>query len=178
VVSDWTEAHSRTLLSTLDDSHHPFAKVVVLLPDVTQYLATDVTSAQVEFVHRAYHPDFLDLCTAPINTSWFMITDSYHQLRQDLQLMVQYEQGCYKPVVTFSKAGHASCFAHLSCQREVKLAHQILPSAVDIYQTQDFVFHTESRNEYCKAWEKSFQNETPPSATSYVAFLQDRGQAK
>jgi hypothetical protein len=178
VVSDWSDVNSHVLLSSLNESRHPFTEVVVMLPDGVQPPKAPVASVSTQFINRAKISDQADLCTAQIDTVWFMMTDSYHQPRQDLQLMTQYDKGHYKPVVSFAKANQETCFADQSCAKEFRLAKEILPSIKDVYQNHDFVFHTKTRNDYCNFLESHFPNGKQESATSYVAFLRRFGHAQ
>jgi hypothetical protein len=149
-----------------------------MLPDGVQPPKAPVASVSTQFINRAKISDQADLCTAQIDTVWFMMTDSYHQPRQDLQLMTQYDKGHYKPVVSFAKADQETCFADQSCAKEFRLAKEILPSIKDVYQNHDFVFHTKTRNDYCNFLESHFPNGKQESATSYVAFLRRFGHAQ
>jgi hypothetical protein len=149
-----------------------------MLPDGVQSPKAPVASISTQFINRAKKSDQADLCTAQIHTVWFMMTDSYHQPRQDLQLMTQYDEGRYKPVVSFAKADQDTCFADQSCTKQFRLAKGILPSVKDVYQNHDFVFHTKTRNDYCNFLESHFPNRKQESATSYVAFLRRFGHAQ
>jgi hypothetical protein len=143
-----------------------------MLPDGVQ------PQVSTQFINRAKISDQADLFTAQIDTVWFMMTDSYHQPRQDLQLMTQYDEGHYKPVVSFAKADQDTCFADQSCAKEFRLANEILPSIKDVYQNHDFDFHTKTQNDYCNFLEMHFPNGKQESATSYVAFLCRFGHAQ
>lgn len=150
-----------------------------MLPEgVTPPIVRPQCAVPIDFVHRGSNPDVLDLCTAPVASDWFMITDSYHHLRQNIRLMVHHndDEGSDRPVIKYIKATQETCFSHPYCLKELRMANEISPSTERVYQSQDFVFHTAMRNEFCMAWRGNFTTDTPPSATSYVAFLKEVGQ--
>lgn len=136
-----------------------------------------VSSANVQVVSRDGNPDSADLCTVQIDTSWFAMTNSYHQLKEDVQIMTQFDRGVHKPVVSFVRPDFESCYSYPGCRRDLQLAQEIVAGFDSIYQDFDFVFHTESRNDYCQFLRDS-SNPTWssfPSATSYAAYLQKYG---
>mmetsp|Transcript_24889 Transcript_24889/g.61216 ORF Transcript_24889/g.61216 Transcript_24889/m.61216 type:complete len:369 (-) Transcript_24889:608-1714(-) len=102
-----------------------------------------------------------------------MKTNSFHRIRKKLKLMTENVNGTLKPVVPFINANNESCTSHPSCTREVDFARMIDQDANETYQTNQFVFHTDSRNHFCEFIAREFSNKTVASATSYVAFLEN-----
>ncbi|KAL3942813.1 MAG: hypothetical protein SGBAC_003051 [Bacillariaceae sp.] len=173
IVSDWHEGNARNLLADLDQSSHPFAEVIVLTDNATyRSELTNLTNLPVQVVSRGNLSDQLDICTAPISTKWFMKTNSFHRIRKKLELMTESENGILKPVVPFINAFNDSCTSHPSCTREVDFAKMIHEDTNETFQTNQFVFHTDSRNDFCDFIANQFSNNAVASATSYVAFLE------
>ena len=88
VVSEWFFDRSHHLIEALDDKDHPFSEVVVMVPPAIgahdDY--ADMTEVPIRTQHRGA-PDFMDLCEAEVDTEWFMITNSYHQVSRHVDLM-------------------------------------------------------------------------------------------
>lgn len=105
------------------------------------------------------------------------MTNSYHELKEDVQIMTHFDHGEHKPIIAFMQPDFESCYAYVGCQRDLQLAQEILPGFDSIYQDFDFVFHTASRNDYCRFLRESSDSAWSdyPSATSYAAFLQKHG---
>lgn len=142
---------------TPDDTEFPDLKNLSVLP--------------IQFIARQNRSN-LDLCTAPVTTEWFMMTNSFHRIRQDFQLMTEYDQGSLKPVVPFVKATPDSCYSFPSCSKKLEMAKQILPSTDTFYQDNQFIFHSSTRDEFCTQYEDMFSTILPPSASSYISFLE------
>lgn len=177
LVSDWHEGNARHLLASLDQCSHPFVEVVVLADNVTHPSELmNLTSLPVQVVSRHNRSDRFDLCTAPISTEWFMKTNSFHRIRNKLEIMTETINGMMNPVVPFISANNESCTAFPSCTREIAFARMIDQDAHEVFQTNQFVFHTNSRNDFCEFLDTQFStstsNKTFPSATAYVAFLE------
>eukprot|EP00980_Cylindrotheca_fusiformis_P012481 scaffold3070_cov128-Cylindrotheca_fusiformis.AAC.6 len=176
VVSDWQDGNPSFLLSSLDQSEHPFDRIIVMTPNATEFSSkweNLTTTLPVQVVDRQTH-NYLDVCTAPVTTDWFMVTNSLHRIRKNLQVMTQHDKGSFKPVVPFVQATLESCYSYSSCFNKMEAAKQILPSADSFYQDNQFIFHTSTREEFCSRFENSFSKTLPPSATSYVAFLESQ----
>jgi hypothetical protein len=93
--------------------------------------------------------------------------------------MIKADEEISKPVVSYIKASRDSCFKYPSCVLELNSAKQFLSDPEDIFNNQDFVFNTVRRSEYCEIFETIFPNATtPPSATSYMAFLRNTSVAE
>lgn len=108
VVSDWHDGQSAYLLSQIDGGNHPFSTIVLMLPQGIEppSSANQVRSATVTVHSREEsEPDWMDLCTAPIDTPWFMMTNSYHRVRPNVTLMVA--DG--KPLIPFVPATEEYC---------------------------------------------------------------------
>eukprot|EP00934_Nitzschia_sp_Nitz4_P003863 Nitzschia sp. Nitz4//scaffold121_size67750//7105//9512//NITZ4_006060-RA/size67750-augustus-gene-0.119-mRNA-1//1//CDS//3329534327//3853//frame0 len=182
VVSDWEDVNFHALVSTLDDSIHPFSEVIIMLPEGVQRDTIQINSTTpVRIMGRKHEHASNDLCTARVTTPWFMLTNSYYQLRKNLQLMTSSEDGkTFKPVVSNAKPDFTNCLQYPACTQELELAKQIHPSSDRVYQTSDFVFHTRDRNKYCHLLSSRRLNtsSTHPGATSFMAFLEKIGKDK
>ena len=176
-ISDWSPLRSQVILSTLDTSNHPFTSAFVVIPDDSWAPNVSLSTVDVQVTHRSEHLDWADLCTVHVDTSWFVMTNSYHQLKEDVQIMTQFHQGKHKPVISFMAPDFESCYAYAECRRDLELAREILPGFDSIFRDFDFVFHTSSRNDYCKflSHSSNITLSQYPSATSYAAYLQKIG---
>jgi hypothetical protein len=56
--------------------------------------------------------------------------------------MVKADKKMSKPIVSYAKASHDSCFKHSSCVGKLNSARQFLSDPEDVFQNQDFVFNT------------------------------------
>ncbi len=176
VISDWSPLQSEPMLSSIVTSRHPFAKAIVISPnDVSSTFSGSVAS--VEFQSRHGKPDSADLCTAKVDTTWFVMVNSLFYLKADVEIFVYSDVEGSRPLLSFEDANDDSCFSHSTCTRDIKLAQEIISDFSTVYDDFDFVFHTESRNEYCQFLHDT-ANSTwfdSPSAISYVAYLQKTG---
>ena len=197
---------------------HPFSEIVVLLPEDVPHPGDDTfmnaddssamalrkkkdddkddkeddTVPTIRYVSRNGRHDWDDLCTAPIKSTWFLFTNSYHRVRETLHVMTtEVENGeagrKHVPLASYIKATDESCFDFDSCRQNLEFIQEHVKSDMtNIYQDFDLVFENRLRRRYCRYWKRvteeasarvgavsgSDTNMVPPSATSYMAYLQ------
>ena len=158
VVSEWFFDRSLHLIKNLDEKDHPFSEVVVMVPPIAgAHEDYDrLTDVPVRTQHRGA-PDYMDICEADITTEWFMITNSYHNVAQHVDLM--FTPGTFKPVIPFTPATYAFCFKYPYCKETVNLAQRTNAGQDKVIQDMDMLYHTESRNAFCKQWKAENGNE-------------------
>eukprot|EP00545_Synedropsis_sp_CCMP1620_P000295 CAMPEP_0119003900 /NCGR_PEP_ID=MMETSP1176-20130426/829_1 /TAXON_ID=265551 /ORGANISM="Synedropsis recta cf, Strain CCMP1620" /LENGTH=919 /DNA_ID=CAMNT_0006955545 /DNA_START=86 /DNA_END=2845 /DNA_ORIENTATION=- len=196
VIAEWFHDRSTYLLSHLDEKDHPFSEVVVMLPpNIEAHEDYDnMTVVPTRSQHRSA-PDYMDICEAEINTEWFMLTNSYHKVASHVDLM--FVPGTFKPVVPFTPATYAFCFKFPYCKESVNLAQRFSPGHEKVVLDFDILYHTKTRNEFCKEWKERFGPEgenlykgrrkkkalegkiigpSGPTGTSYAAYLAREGK--
>eukprot|EP00978_Attheya_sp_CCMP212_P036454 scaffold165419_cov54-Attheya_sp.AAC.5 len=176
VVTDWHGFKSKKLLTRLDNIQaHPFSKVVIMLP--VDMNITEFQWPKTSIQNRPGTPDYMDLCAAKVDTKWFMITNSLHQVHPYRQIMVNEEN---KIVVPFAPANDESCLSFPSCATSLKWAKEWDPLQNVVVRDFDMVFHTANRNAFCKSWEgrHGSKSKDPPTATAYVAYLESKAKAR
>ena len=196
VIAEWFHDRSTYLLDHLDEKDHPFSEVVVMLPPSVE--AHDDYDNMTVVPTRSQHrtgPDYIDICEADVNTEWFMLTNSYHKVASHVDLM--FVPGTFKPVVPFTPATYAFCFKFPYCKESVNLAQRFSPGHEKVVLDFDILYHTKTRNEYCKEWKERFGAEgenlykgrrkkkamegkiigpSGPTGTSYAAYLAREGK--
>lgn len=150
-MSDWTEDFAKSLLSTLDYTHHPFSSVLVMreqnaLPSSQMSMFDKLwemffpeisTKVPIRYVER-HSPAFMDLCDAPVSSSWFMMTNSYHQVADDVALMFTHDSPS-KPLIPFVPANSKHCTDYAACREVYSLAQEIHSSFDTIVLDMDMV---------------------------------------
>jgi len=181
VISDSDRSDFNGFLETLDETNHPFSDILIMVPTQVEFVSIiPVHSAQVHFVSRDNRPEYTDICHAPIkNTKWFMKLDSFLPLGQVRQLMVHNStKDAPKPIVMYSKVSPTDCSDFTRCAKEYSLAKMINSSMQKIFVHSHFVYEKDSLSDFCDQWKDHFDEKSPPSATSYIAYLQTIGQAQ
>lgn len=158
---------------------------------VNEHDYTEYTSVPVKLQFRDT-PDYMDLCSATVETEWFMITNSYHQVSRHVDLM--FTPGKFLPVVPFTPATYPFCLKYPYCKENVLLAQRWNPRHKQVVLDMDMLYNTEARNEFCKEWfdrngesgEHLYARHQPlrwklrnesiigpngPTATDYLAYL-------
>jgi len=217
VVSDWHEDLSYSLLTHLDKSNHPFSEVVVMhssarkgtavtsehkssLWDALFHSPKPVSTAPSTTVPVSYirrdTPDFMDLCDAEVKTEWFMLTNAYHHVSPDVDLMFTGDT-IPRPVVPYVPADTSHCTDYDACRETARLARTVYPNLDKVVLDTDMLFHTRIRDVFCDAWKEEngelgeelalkeggldayLIRSVPrgPTATSYVAHLYLTGMA-
>ena len=178
----------------MDKSFHPFSDIIVMLPPgvkTPDYTMND-SSVNVQFYHRKEtEKDYYDLCNAPVNSPWFVMTNSYHRVVRKVALMASRDGGKLRPVIPYVSANYENCYRFSSCARTMEASKSINKFFDKRYVVDfDMVFHTESRAEFCNflADKKSFgetsneyginkeDNIDRPTASTYLAFLSLKNQ--
>ena len=200
VITDWHHELSLNLLSGIDSSSHPFSNVIIMTPpDLSsvsyRHLATFKASIPTS-VRSRFTSDFMDLCNAPVETDWFMITNSYYALADYVDLLFSDEDGEIKPVIPYIPVNGRHCFANAACKEANRLARQLDSKSSMIIEDFDMIFNTQAKGEFCDVWTKQFGHngerlygpKSPagaqdvgyrgPSATSYAAYLSGRGRLR
>ena len=196
VVSEWFFDRSIHLVKNLDEKDHPFSEVIVMIPPAA--VVHDDYDMMTEVPVRGQHrsaPDFMDLCEADVKTEWFMITNSYHQVSRHVDLM--FTPGKFQPVIPFTPATYPFCFKFPYCKETINLAQRFNPGHDKVVLDMDMLYHTESRNEFCKLWKEENGEEgedlykhhqrrlmfrkkiigpTGPTGTAYFAWLVREGK--
>jgi len=222
VISDWDGQLLPSLIQSLSDVHHPYTEVIVMRPPpeerpkpsllqrVVGFFggSTDVKTVashagpntiNVKYVDRI-HPDYMDLCSAPVRTNWFMVTNSFHALNpKGVDLMFTHPSSnaeSSRPVIPYTPARSRYCSDYEACREIYDMARRFHDGDDfdKIVLDMDMLYHTRSRDGFCGAWgeiqdaeeEKDDQTYLPPlspaskrgpSATAYAAYLQRAGMA-
>ena len=222
VISDWDGQLLPSVIQSLSEVHHPYTEVIVMRPppeerpkpSLLQRVvrlfggSTDVKSVashtgpntiNVKYVDRI-HPDYMDLCSAPVRTNWFMVTNSYHALNPTgVDLMFTHPSSnaeSSRPVIPYTPARSRYCSDYEACREIYDMARRFHDGDDfdKIILDMDMLYHTRSRDGFCGAWgeiheaeeEKGDQAYFPPlspvskrgpSATAYAAYLQRAGMA-
>jgi len=92
----------------------------------------------------------MDLCTANVETEWFMITNSYHLVSRHVDLM--FTPGKFVPVVPFTPATYPFCLKYPYCKEIIMLAQRWNPSHNKVVLDMDMLYHTKERNDFCREW--------------------------
>ena len=179
------------ILSYLDESSHPFSDIVVILPpnvEVPKFTLKD-TTITVHFYHRKESEhDYSDLCSAPVSSNWFMMTNSYHRLARKVTIMMERGRGMTRPVIPFVYADNDNCYKFHSCSDAMKSSRLINLFFDNRYVVDfDMVYHTEKRDEFCnflnqrnslnrsqrttQSRSEIKRSEVRPSASAYLAFI-------
>mmetsp|Transcript_10579 Transcript_10579/g.13399 ORF Transcript_10579/g.13399 Transcript_10579/m.13399 type:complete len:891 (-) Transcript_10579:367-3039(-) len=198
VVSEWFFDRSTNLLENLDLKDHPFSEVIIMLPPNVE--AHDDYANMTIIPTRSQHrgaPDVMDMCEADVKTEWFMLTNSYHQVANHVDLM--FTPGKFQPVIPFTPATFPFCFKFPYCKETVNLAQRFNPGHDKVVLDFDMLYHTETRNKFCAMWREMNGDEgedlytyqkhrilrrkkiigpSGPTGTSYTAYLISQGKDK
>ena len=174
----------------IDNANHPFSEVVIMMPpDVTPEEEYNMTGVKVKAQHRS-KPDYMDMCEAKIDTEWFMMTNSYHQVAFHVDSM--FTPAAFKPVIPFTPATYSFCLKFKYCKESVNLAQRFNPGHDKVVEDFDMLYNTKQRDLFCKEWKTRYGGEGEnlyasrngrvmmkrpevgpkgPTGTSYTAFL-------
>ena len=185
VISEWHDRLSSHILSEIDSTEHPFSQITLVLPtDLHPDNEPDIaTTLPVKMYHRT-SPDYMDLCDAPVSTEWFMITNAYHSVKPNIDLLFTPDSG--KPVVSFTPSDEIHCTQYKDCQDAHNVALDFYPQLRMVVHTSEIIFKTSLRDEFCDVWkdkilpkgEKTIRHmnrnevgKKVPTGTSYIAYL-------
>jgi len=142
VVSEWHDGLASNLLSQIDTSVHPFSKVVLMVPHNMASHDIDRLSriqSNIEVSIQKRNTDFMDICNAPVNTEYFMITNSYHVVSVQVDLLFT-NDGQGLPVIPFTRADQAHCLNFQPCVEAHKVSQQFDKHNTIIVQDFDMLF--------------------------------------
>lgn len=190
VVSDWHDELAFNLLYQIDSTNHPFSKLIVLVPDnlpKTSLLHLSKTETKIEASVQKRKNDFFDVCNAQIDTDWFMITNSYHVVAEQVDLLFSKN---HKFVVPFTPSEHQNCITFPACREAYEKSKKFDPNNRMIVQDNMLIFNTKERNQFCDEWRNRFGEKRMdidtlnlsesvgsmgPSATTYISYLSRKG---
>jgi len=211
VVSDWDMDYAKHLLEVIDHNRHPFSEVLVMRDGLPNSILSaffgegdkleggkGVKTSNVRYVERAA-PDFMDLCEAPVETEYFMITNAYHRVAPDINIMFTPENDVSgvpgRPLIPFTPSETEYCNEYPACRETLNLGREIYRDLDKIVLDFDMIYQTSARNDFCAFWKTahgpngallSSRRKFPadlqhilrgPSATSFVAYLYSIGVA-
>jgi len=192
VISEWHDGLAFNLLSKIDDSTHPFSKIILMVPhnmashDINR-LSSIQTNINVSIQKR--NADFMDICNAHVNTEYFMITNSYHVVSRQVNLLFTNDSRRL-PVIPFMRADRDYCLDLQPCVEAYKESKQFDKQNIILVQDFDMMFRTDLRNEFCSVWCQRYGKEPVPvenfgirnpnepmgpTATAYTSFLSMQG---
>merc|ERR1740124_552307 len=184
VISEWHDGLASNLLSKIDASTHPFSKVILMVPhnmashDINR-LSSIQTNINVSIQKR--NENFMDICNARVDTEYFMITNSYHVVSPQVDLLFT-KDSRRLPVIPFTQADQGDCLEFQPCVEAYQKSKQFDKQSTILVQDFDMLFKTDLRDEFCSVWRKRYQKESvhvedvgTPTATTYTSFLSMRG---
>jgi hypothetical protein len=169
---------------------HPFSELILMLPPydtADDFLPKATVPVQL---HYRLAPVYMDLCEAPIETEWFMITTSYHHVAHHVDIM--FTPGSSKPVIPFTLATYAFCFRFPYCKEDVVLAQRINPGHNKVCYDTHMLYNTRERDAFCQKWKaingevgeylnkedqhaigvkREINGPSGPTCTAYAAYL-------
>eukprot|EP00591_Stephanopyxis_turris_P007579 CAMPEP_0195515324 /NCGR_PEP_ID=MMETSP0794_2-20130614/6429_1 /TAXON_ID=515487 /ORGANISM="Stephanopyxis turris, Strain CCMP 815" /LENGTH=918 /DNA_ID=CAMNT_0040643727 /DNA_START=275 /DNA_END=3031 /DNA_ORIENTATION=- len=200
VVSDWNKDYANHLVSLIDQTNHPFSEVIIMrLPHSGVFGFSSFTKlwdniqlkAKIPVnVQYRVSPDYMDICDVEVNTEWFMITNAYHQVNYDVDLM--FTAVSNKPVIPYTPARADFCTDFTACRETVDVAKDFFPNADKVVLDFDMVFKTDLLKDFCSLWKEKFgevgqtlsyehaispETSKGPTATSFVAYLYQKNIA-
>jgi len=168
LVSEWHDELVTNLLGHIDESNHPFTTIDIILPhDIAPHSKTMInnieTKVKLQFHTRESSSDGFDLCNVHVEAEWFMITNAYHVVQQNVDLLFNND---LKVVITALPATHEYCFAYPSCRHVMERSHRLF-GTTEFYLVRDadMVFHTQSMKKFCSLWKKSLAEEGNTNAS-------------
>ena len=183
VISSFGELNSLDLLSLMPslkgDGHAvPFSKVIIMLPPGANL--PDLSGLSLSTPITAHYrgrdePEYMDLCTSPVNTSWFMMTDTFHRVKPHNLYIMRTSDG--RPVIPYLPGEF--CLQYPSCKAEhVASFNQGCNKAI---QNVDMIYRTDMRDEMCSKLGTPIRGERnssariklseAPTATLYASFV-------
>jgi len=191
VISEWHDNLATNILTSMETAEHPFSQVILMVPeDIAtvnhEHLLNSTKATPVSINKRK--DDFFDICSAPVRTEWFMITNSYHVLSEHVDLLFSNDNRKV-PVIPYTPADEAHCFIYPECIQKFEDSKIFDSDNKFIVQDNDMVFNTRERDIFCQQWKErkgdntKFPNkyhlrnkdEVKPSATTFISFLSNKG---
>lgn len=133
--------------------------------------------------------NFMDICNASVDTKYFMMTNSYHVVSQQVDLLFTNDNRRL-PVIPFTQADMRYCLDSQPCVIAYEQSKKFDKQSKIIVQDFDMLFRTDLRDEFCSIWHQRYENESVPvrdigsqdslgllgpTATTYISFLSMRG---
>mmetsp|Transcript_27572 Transcript_27572/g.66274 ORF Transcript_27572/g.66274 Transcript_27572/m.66274 type:complete len:986 (-) Transcript_27572:1744-4701(-) len=186
VVSGWGDASlPNELTQSFSSSRHPFTEFVVMQDyNGTIKIEQGLRIPTWRMVRTESSDISFDLCEAPVNSKWFMLTNLYHKLAPSVDLMLTRGSN-KKPLIHYTSAYH--CSQDPQCKLILEDARRFYPSLDKVVLDFDMIYHEETRNLFCQAWKEAAENITTastdsrplmgPTAASYVAFMYSQNWA-
>lgn len=147
-------------------------------------LSSIQTNIDISIIKR--DTDFMDICNAPVSTEYFMMTNSYHVVSQQVDLLFTNDSRRL-PVIPFTRADVSYCLDYQPCVESYEKSKLFDKHSKVIVQDFDMLFKTELRDEFCSIWRQRYRHESGsvgdvgiqdpmrPTATMYTSFLSMRG---
>eukprot|EP00668_Euglena_longa_P017865 GGOE01022325.1.p1 GENE.GGOE01022325.1~~GGOE01022325.1.p1 ORF type:complete len:1836 (-),score=267.68 GGOE01022325.1:222-5009(-) len=184
----WTELE--TFEAALLRGHHPFRQVVVVRPSenvsAASYMQLMTGAERVEevtFQQVARNGSvWLDWCTAPISTPWFLYTNVFFDFRHRVDLLTT--RNGSSPIASYIPSGSSYCQDSEVCVYSMGRAKNYTgyePTGhVDISQ---LVVNTAQRDAFCAEWQRWYKAASSPAcdpipgptADDYTAYLLSKG---
>lgn len=172
VVSAWDLNEARDFVENLPKDL-PFTNVVVMSLDETQAQALNANEDKTvrAFSRVAENDASWDICEAPVETEWFMMTNTYHRAVEDFGLpSVKATGSSVQAVMQYLKEDSIVC--DFSCKERIHTSRMNYGTGkkydMDVHPMR-LVFNTKQRNEFCRQHEES--SAQAPSANDFVAWL-------
>ena len=184
MVSEWHDELVNNLFSTIDPTNHPFSNIVVMIPhDISskslRRLLAQNSHSKVSVKFHKRKNDKLDICNAPVETAWFMITNSYHVVSDKVDLIFSNDKRAL-PVIPYTHTSRDDCFKISSCRAILENANTTERIRGKMVLDFDLLFQSKLRDDYCGSLdlERNKMNKvrtTLPSAMSYLSYLDSSG---
>ena len=107
--------------------------------------------------HKSF--DFMDLCDAEVKTKWFMMTNAYHHVKPEVDLLFTHED-IPRPVIPYTPAYTSYCTDFDACRETIRLARKIQPDMDRVVLDMDMLYHTPSRNVFCEDRKKENRDDS------------------
>ena len=141
-----------THLDTCASYSLPFDEIIVVTPaaSLAEYQAT-YSDPTVTFMARSRedYSAWRDLCSTPVNTTWFMQVTSFFSLAEDFRLIVHTDvNGTLMPLSPYIE--HDSDYCGRECRKEINDTRQSIHSGANRRYLQSHgVYNTAIRDQYC-----------------------------
>ena len=130
-----------------------------------------------------FHLGAMDVCTAPISSPYFMLTNAYHRLAPAAEIMVTADG---RPQVPYVHATSKHCTDYPSSLLSMDRARHFNAGAYQHVQDMEIVYVTPFRDDFCRRWNAlGLVDSVPlfhdpslpqgPTASEYLAFHNTTG---
>ncbi len=138
VVSDWDEGFLDDFIEALDHEEHPFHEVVVMRPKgaprITHRQMARVAGhgIAIRAVERETN-DYMDWCEAPVESEYFMYTNTYWHVRKHVDLLLTEDD---KPLLTYIYSDLPFCTNFPACVNAIESARLFDPDSDKHFQVR------------------------------------------